>query len=254
MCNPKYVQEVFKTKEFAFDSHKLRDAILDRLSNKVELSTGVEVLKVKKTVERLLLQCQSMKNPGQFETFSADHVFNCTYSRINSVLSNSELELIPLKHEMTEMCLVETPQELYKLGLTIMCGPFFSVMPFPSVRVDGGRVVHSLSHVRYTPHYQWYDAPGQYQDAHKKLSLDKRNSAWTYMIKDAARYIPVLKECRYVKSLWEVKTVLPLSETDDSRPILCRFNYGLNGLHCIMGGKIDNVYDAIEAIEKDLGI
>lgn len=74
------------------------------------------------------------------------------------------------------------------------------------------------------------------------------------MKKDASRYIPILNECEYIRSLWEVKTVLPRSETDDSRPILCRFNYGLKGFHCIMGGKIDNIYDAIKAIHTELGI
>lgn len=70
------------------------------------------------------------------------------------------------------------------------------------------------------------------------------------MVKDAARYIPILGECRYERSLWEVKTLLPRSETDDSRPILFRANHGIKGFHCIMGGKIDNVYDAIETINN----
>ena len=74
------------------------------------------------------------------------------------------------------------------------------------------------------------------------------------MLKDASRYIPLLSECKYLSSLWEVKTVLPRSEGDDSRPILCRFNYGLIGYHCLMGGKVDNVYDAVEAIHNDLGL
>ena len=34
---------------------------------------------------------------------TAATVYNCTYSNINSVNYNSGIELIPLKHEMTEM-------------------------------------------------------------------------------------------------------------------------------------------------------
>ena len=44
--------------------------------------------------------------------------------------------------------------------------------------------------------------------------------------------------------------MLPRSETNDSRPILFMPNYGLKGFHNVMGGKIDNVYDVIEVIEK----
>ena len=32
--------------------------------------------------------------------------------------------------------------------------------------------------------------------------------------------MPVMRECRYVDSLWEIKTGLPQSKTDDSRPII----------------------------------
>ena len=70
---------------------------------------------------------------------------------------------------------------------------------------------------------------------------------------DAQRYIPILGDVNYKESLWEVKTILPRSETDDSRPILFKANYGLPGLHCVMGWKIDNVYDVIQTI-SDLGL
>jgi hypothetical protein len=69
------------------------------------------------------------------------------------------------------------------------------------------------------------------------------------MIKDAMRYVPSLKECRYVDSLWEIKTLLPLSETDDSRPILFKKDHGLQNLTCVMGGKIDNIYDVLSEVE-----
>lgn len=69
------------------------------------------------------------------------------------------------------------------------------------------------------------------------------------MRRDAARYMPAAGECQYKDSLWEVKTILPSSEIDDSRPILFKPNYHYKNYHCIMGGKIDNVYDVIAAIK-----
>jgi hypothetical protein len=51
----------------------------------------------------------------------------------------------------------------------------------------------------------------------------------------------------------KVKTVLPLSEVDDSRPILFKAHWGLPNLICIMGGKIDNIYDAIEEYQHLTG-
>jgi hypothetical protein len=63
------------------------------------------------------------------------------------------------------------------------------------------------------------------------------------MLKDAQRYLPALSMARHVRSLFEVKTVLPQSEHDDSRPILFKRCGELPGLVSVMGGKIDNVYD-----------
>ena len=68
------------------------------------------------------------------------------------------------------------------------------------------------------------------------------------MRKDAQRYLPALEQCRYVDSLWEIKTLLPQSEIDDSRPILFRPCEELPNLISIMGGKIDNIFDIFEKI------
>ena len=69
------------------------------------------------------------------------------------------------------------------------------------------------------------------------------------MIRDAARYLPILSSCSYIDSLWEVKTVLPQSEVDDSRPILFKRHQQLPNLTCILGGKIDNVYDIFHELQ-----
>ena len=39
------------------------------------------------------------------------------------------------------------------------------------------------------------------------------------------------------------------SEANDSRPIQFRKHFGLANLHCILGAKIDNIYDALDEIE-----
>nr|WP_026258713.1 FAD-binding oxidoreductase [Uliginosibacterium gangwonense] len=243
LISPNLIEACFSVTEYAFDAQKLRDLMVSRLqAASVRCRMGVLVEKVRQQGTGLLVTLRDLATDEQDEIY-ADHVFNCTYSHINYVLARSGIELVPLKHEMTEMCLVEVPDELKKAGITVMCGPFFSVMPFPSAGM------HSFSHVRYTPHYEWLDKPGDtYCDAQMKFDEDRRTSAWRYMQKDAMRYMPILGECRYERSLWEVKTVLPRSESDDSRPILFRAHHGLRGFHCVMGGKIDNVYDAVEAI------
>lgn len=124
-----------------------------------------------------------------------------------------------------------------------MCGPFFSIMPFPP------RHLHTLSHVRYTPHCYWQDTENFTLPTSEIYHQAARKSNYSYMIRDAGRYIPILKDCCYVDSMWEIKTILPQSEVDDSRPILFKRNQGLPNLTCVLGGKIDNVYDIPNELE-----
>lgn len=44
----------------------------------------------------------------------------------------SGLSLLPFKHELTEMALVEVPDIMKLIGVTVMDGSYFSVMPYPS--------------------------------------------------------------------------------------------------------------------------
>ena len=177
--------------------------------------------------------------------FEAKQIYVCGYSGINKLLSNSNLPILPMKHEITEMALVKLPSEIANLAITVMDGPFFSLMPFPDKKM------HTLSHVRYTPHTHWIDEEGKVRDTYKVLREYKKLSFYQYMIHDAQRYIPKLAKTKYEDSLYEVKTVLVKNEDNDGRPILFQKYHGYPGLSIIMGGKIDNIYDIISAM-KDL--
>jgi glycine/D-amino acid oxidase-like deaminating enzyme len=243
LFNENFVEGVFLTKEYAFNSHVLKEIMKDRVNR-----LGVEILlNTKATSLRL---CDSKKlefeadSDGNVVKLTCKQAFCCGYSQLNSVGVGGGLNPIPLKHEIAELALVEVPSSLKGLGITVMDGPFFSLMPFPS------EAMHSLSHVRYTPHAHWFDSQGIYKPAYEMLDDYHKKTAYPHMIRDASRYLPVAKDARYEKSIWEVKTVLPRSETDDSRPILFWPNYGLPNYHLVMGGKIDNVYDVIDVIKK----
>ena len=248
LANPDLIEEIFSVKEFAFDSVKLKQIVKKKLSD-----VGVEVRYNTKVIglnhienQGIHVHCETIEN-DRTDNYSilAHRVFNCTYSHLNQILRDSQITLLPLKHEITEMALIQVPDELNDLGITVMCGPFFSFMPFPPAQC------HSLSHVRYTPHQFWVDTPETYHDTYEALELSETRSHALHMIKDAQRYFPILKHARYMDSLWEVKTILPTSEIDDSRPIMLMNNYGMPGLTCVLGGKIDNIYDVLEELSGE---
>ena len=240
LFNPELVEQVYVVKEYAFDAVKLKEMMYRRLREcDIEIRFSTEAKTVRQAANSLLeITCSSTEGT---ERIVAPRVINCTYSRLNMLLVNSGLPGLYLKQELTEMALVDVPDEIKDRGFTMMCGPFFSIMPFPP------RGLHTLSHVRYTPHCEWKSTDfDTYMDPHEYISSVEKKSDYLYMIKDAARYMPCLSKCRYVDSIWEIKTVLPKSEIDDSRPVFYQDNCALPNLTCVMGGKIDNIYDIIE--------
>lgn len=247
LFDPDLVEDVFSVHELAFDAVKLKErALRDLARHDVEVRLNHEVESVKLASDGRLEAI--VRAPHGSEQFVATSVYNCTYSRINALLVRSSLPPIHLKHELTEMPLVEVPDEVKGRAFTMMCGPFFSIMPFTP------RGLYTLSHVRYTPHTEWTDAPGQaWRDPYAVLAASPKRSNFPHMIRDVRRYMPCLHSCRQVDSLWEVKTVLPRSEVDDSRPVLYRQDCGLPNLTCMLGAKIDNIYDVLEVVDAVAG-
>lgn len=239
LFNKQYIEEVFSVKEYAFDAEKLGKMLERWLTEaNIEVYYNAEVEKVAELTGGGIIVV--MKNN---EELVGKRVFNCTYAEINTILERSGFPRLPFKHEITEMALIEVPDQLKKVGITVMDGPFFSVMPFPA------RHLYSLTHVRYTPHQSWSDETS-YRDAYAYLERTSLRSNYPFMIKDAERYIPILKEAKYRESLYELKALLMQNEVDDGRPILFRKDYGIKNFSIIMGGKIDNIYDIIEKLEE----
>jgi glycine/D-amino acid oxidase-like deaminating enzyme len=237
LFNSNLIDEVVCVRECSFDAARLRGLMRVRLEEAgVGISLASEVRRILPGADgRLLVELQ---DGGEF---SAGAIFNCAYSQINTILRNSELPMLGLKHELTELALIEPPDELQQIGVTVMDGPFFSTMPFPALGL------HSLSHVRYTPHESWRE-PELVRDPHAYLAERSPESRFTFMLKDSQRYLPCMQGARYVKSLFEVKTVLVQNEVDDGRPILFRCQPGNPDFTTVLGAKIDNIYDVLDAL------
>jgi glycine/D-amino acid oxidase-like deaminating enzyme len=243
LFNQHLIEEVFLVEEPIFDATKLATWAAKELQKcgvEIHLNTSVTDI-FYESDKKLCITTEASHACNEF--ISSDYVFNCTYSRLNQFTKKFPETQSALKHEITELALVQMPKVLEHLGVTIMDGPFFSVMPFPA------RSLHTLSHVRYTPHLYWNDAAAI--DPYQKLAQYECTSRVDRMLRDATRYMPMMSEARYVESLFEVKTVLTRTELDDARPILFKKHFELPGCYSILGGKIDNIYDILEKLDSE---
>ena len=211
LFNMNLVSDVFVTEEFIFDSNLLKELVLKEINNnevKLLLNTKVTNI-VGNNLNKIQLETKSVKGD---EIFTSNHVFNCTYSSLNQVNKKKFATSAKLKHEITEIALIEAPKSLSNMGVTVMDGPFFSYLPFSK------KLTHSISHVRYTPHVQWNDSADI--DPNNILKHYEKSSRVNRMIRDAARYLPLISKSNYIESLFEIKTVLSKNDNDDGRPIL----------------------------------
>ena len=105
MFNKNLIEEVFKVKEYAFNAHALRDDLLRQINDRpgITLHTGCRVTRIDETPDGLCV----VTDGGEFR---GDFVLNCTYANINTLHRASNIPLVGLKHEVTEMCLVSLPE------------------------------------------------------------------------------------------------------------------------------------------------
>ncbi|MFZ5523398.1 MAG: NAD(P)/FAD-dependent oxidoreductase [Pseudomonadota bacterium] len=243
LFEPRLIEDVYLVEEYAFDSTKLAswaERELKECDVQIRLETRVtDISNGPNKTLRVVVQ----PSQGIEELISCRYVFNCTYSGLNQFKGDFPGTRTGLKQEITEMALMQVPPALIGFGITVMDGPFFSMMPFPA------RGLHTLSHVRYTPHKHWNDQPGI--DPYQKLNDYDRATRVNRMVRDVVRYLPAMRDAKYVDSLFEVKTVLVKNEGDDGRPILFEKHPELPGCYSVLGGKIDNIYDVLEKLDAE---
>ncbi|MDE2451191.1 MAG: FAD-binding oxidoreductase [Gammaproteobacteria bacterium] len=243
LFDPRLVAAAYIVDEYAFDAARLRDLLGARLTGAgVDVRLGTEAVRVQPDGPIVRVET---RNAARTEMLEAALVINCTYARTNWTVRGSS-SMSGIKHELAEIALMEVPQELQDVGITVMDGPFFSCMPFPAEQC------HSLSHVRYTPHGSVCDTDGTLDP----LTLVEQPCASRAqrMLADAARFVPALRRSRHRGSLFEVKTVLLHHEVDDGRPILLRRDFAHPAVLSILGGKLDNVYDVLAELDRLLGV
>lgn len=214
------IEAAYLTRELTFDSSRLATRLgaeLDAAGVEVRLGSAAHILGG--DVDQVDVDVAGMVHRARY-------VFNCTYADIE--FAGVSLRA-GIKKELTEMVLIEPPREMRDVGVTVMDGPFFSCMPFPSLGL------HTLSHVTYTPHESYSGTVRE--------PLIPRKSNRVAMLRDSQRYMPSLGRARVVGSIFDIKAVLIRNEKDDGRPILIERAENLPNVMSVLGAKIDNIYD-----------
>ena len=144
--NKNTIDKAFLTKEFSFDSKIIGKMLYEEL---IKLGCNFKfdskIVEIKREEKEYVLKTLNK------EIYSASFVLNATYAGINKIHDLLGFEYLPIKYEFCEVILCEVSDNIKNVGLTVMDGPFFSLMPF------GLTGYHSITTVSRTPHSTNYE-------------------------------------------------------------------------------------------------
>lgn len=237
----------FLTEEYTYDAKILKDFFVKELSKlpsvEIKYSAQITDIKQENTYYNITI--------NRKENVQSDFVVNVTYASVNQILNMLEYEPFAIKYELCEIILCDVNDNLKNIGLTVMDGPFFSIMPF------GKTGLHSLTSVSFTPHVTSYSTVPTFdcQNENNRKFCSRKElgncndckykpaSAWDYMSKLAKKYVKDEFEFEYKQSLFSMKPILKSSEVDDSRPTVIKISNNKPMFVSVLSGKINTVYD-----------
>ena len=244
----------FLTEEYTYDAKILQKYYEDRLFGNSAV-TFLFHARIDKIVKREETYEIVLADGKSYET---GYVLNATYASVNQIIGKVEDassggfagEMFQIKYEICEIILCKPSEQLKDIGITVMDGPFFSIMPF------GKTGLHSLTAVTFTPHITSYDARPSFSCQNGmegscspenlgncSTCPNKPESAWPYMSHLADKYMKPEYAYTYVESLYSMKPILKSSEVDDSRPTAIRTMSANPTFVSVLSGKINTVYD-----------
>lgn len=249
------VDGAFLTQEYTYDARILRDYFLDELEG--TLGVRIECCAVVSGIDGVGDCWEVSLADGR--RFQAPFVLNATYASLNQVLRMANFSEFRIKYELCEITLCRPLNALCDTGITVMDGPFFSIMPF------GETGLHSLTSVSFTPHVTSFQSRPTFEcqlhsDGHCSDSIlgncnlcpARPQTAFPYMASLARKYLLPEYGFEYEGSLYSMKPILVSSEIDDSRPTVVKVHSDAPTFISVLSGKINTVYDLDEVIDEYL--
>lgn len=243
------LEALYETEEFTFDplliAQYYRAQIIADPNCEVRCQIKLEHGETKGDQWEVHLNDQKRGSSFRIQT---PLVINATYASSNAVLKRFELPFIDLMHEISEMVFVRIPG-FEKTGLTVMDGPFASLMPY------GKSELLSLSSVAYTHHqvsynpFPTFDCQQMRVDCTPEFSANCLGCAFRppshaqKMIRQIRHYLSDHLNINYYSSLFTIKSKLRANTIDDGRPTEISKLHHQPNFYCIFAGKINSIYE-----------
>jgi hypothetical protein len=178
LMNQAIISESYLVEEPVFDWEKLQLTVKEKLQNSnVELRINSDFIK---SVE------------------SFDFIINCTYSNLNEICKHLNVQEMSFKKQDVIVPIIES--KIPRTGLTIMDGPFCSVMPRGFVEGE-----FLLYHAKYSIAEEVLTG---------NLQMNSNiNEVISLITCDAEKYFPFIKEAKVI-DYWRTCRAIPINDND----------------------------------------
>lgn len=250
------VSGAYETVEYVYDCELIRKDFQDKISQRTNIdilyNSYIEKAEINGTRYILKLNNNERINTGC--------VINTSYASINQINGLFNIPKYKIKYELCEVELGKANENLRNVAITVMDGPFFSVMPF------GKTGFHSLTSVCHTPHDTCYDSLPKFDCQRKSKICDmfslnncnnceyRPDSKRDNMMKLYNKFLKDEFKFTYEKSLFAIKPILISSEEDDSRPTLITKHRDYPKFISCLSGKFNTMYLLDEYISLNFGM
>jgi hypothetical protein len=248
------LEALYLTEEYSFDPILIAQFYKTQVADYQNISMFKyhQIIEAKAENQIWNIKVENLANHDVFY-LQSHKVINATYSAINAINQLFGLQPLRLMHEISEMVFVNSPQ-LNNIGLTIMDGPFASLMPY------GLSGLLSLSSVAYTHHKVSYDALPTFDCQQKNTDckptftaicngcVAQPPSAKDKMLAQIRQYLDENVELQYFSNFFTIKSKLQANAIDDGRPTEIAVLHRNPDLYCLFAGKINSIYEIEKVI------
>lgn len=228
ILNNSLIEKCWRVYEPAFDYHELRAEVMYKINQ-------LKNIRILRNSHITAAQYQNGLHQLQLNNgykISGSIVVNASYSGLSDVLKTLNLEPIKAHYELLVLPIIKLPIDIEPFGITIMDGPFCSIVPkgFNKGEYILSHVSHSVaqSHLGYEKP-EWNTLDG---------NIEKD------IVDFCKAYYPVLEKAELKESWITTKMVLPNQDIDDARPTLVLQHE--NNVYSLFSGKVTTCITAAE--------
>lgn len=225
------IEQCWKVYEPAFDYQSLRVNIMTRIHQlrNIRILRNAQISRIENIHDDLIQV--TLHNNYQLTT---KNLVNAAYAGLGDVLKLAFKQDLQAKFQLLVLPILKLERKMPAYGVTIMDGPFCSILPRGFVEGE-----YILSHVKQSV---LESDKGLEKPTWNTFDGDVENN----IMEACAQYFPIINEMKWVDSWITTKMILPNQEIDDARPTLVITHQ--KNIHSVFSGKVTTCVSAAQEL------